>query len=113
MERIGGDRICESASTAASTMAVLASPIPSRELDMLAGFGKGKARRRLPRMTSPSFLFERRTHCCVVRRAPGRRAIMFADSARRPNLLYKAMSRELPGDADEHAGPAVTRGPGH
>jgi hypothetical protein len=32
---------------------------------MLAGFGKGKAWRRL-RMTFPSFLFERRTHCCVV-----------------------------------------------
>src|SRR6266436_6637414 len=42
MERIGGDRICESALTAASNMVAMSSPIPWRELDMLAGFGKGK-----------------------------------------------------------------------
>src|SRR5438445_13069783 len=42
MERIGGDRICEIALTAASNMAVL--PLvkkPLREVDTAKGFGKG------------------------------------------------------------------------
>jgi len=42
MVRIGGDRICEIALTAASNMAVL--PLvkkPSREVDTPKGFGKG------------------------------------------------------------------------
>src|SRR5713226_7660 len=41
MERIGGERICESALTAASNMAALSQrEKPSREVDMLRGFGK-------------------------------------------------------------------------
>src|SRR5882757_8906307 len=55
IERIGGDRICESALTAASSMAALSFPKPSRELEMLVGFGKGKARHRLRRGFQISF----------------------------------------------------------
>src|SRR5258707_659954 len=42
MERIGGDRICESALTAASNMMVVSSAKPWREVAMLMGLGKGR-----------------------------------------------------------------------
>src|SRR5258708_36280634 len=52
MERIGGDRICESALTAASNMvAYLGTKKPSRQVAMREGFGKspfGLARAGLP-----------------------------------------------------------------
>ena len=47
IERIGGDRICDSALTAASSMAVESSSRkkPSREVDMQARFGKSRQKR--------------------------------------------------------------------
>ena len=42
IERIGGDRICDSALTAASSMMVLSSAKPPREVDMRKGFGKSR-----------------------------------------------------------------------
>src|SRR5260221_9191809 len=49
MERIGGDRICESALTAASSMMVRSSVKTSAEVAMLIGFGKGRKMRLKPR----------------------------------------------------------------
>jgi len=78
---------------------------------MLAGFGKGKARRRLPRMTSPSFPFE------PVRIAASSDTLLVVAllclQIALEGLICFNKARELPGDADEHAGPAVIRGPGH
>ena len=60
MERIGGDRICDSALTAASNMMVPSSPEKlSREVDTRTGFGKGSARAAqassgLPRTFGPN-----------------------------------------------------------
>src|SRR5258706_7051877 len=110
MERIGGDRICESALTAASNMVALSSPIPSRELDMLAGFGKGKARRRLPRMTSPSFVSSA-GRIAALSDALLVVALLCLQIALEGLICLTKRYRGNLGDADEHAEPAVIRGP--
>src|SRR5258707_9103845 len=58
MERIGGDRICESALTAASNMVALSSPIPSRARHA-RGLRQGQGQGAAPAADDVSeFLFE-------------------------------------------------------